>query len=243
MKSKLQKAIDNNHGIYEAVFDSQRIPWTKNDDIWYSISKVPPFNSNLVTRSASWQPEEIFKSIDQASIEEKWKTWSIKDSFNVLDLKPQGFEKLFDAQWLYLEAGKFLPTENTSVLSYVLVRNEMELQQWREFWSKSNEGANAVPIYRNAIMGDKNLSFMLGMNKVHEVVSIFLLNRTDDVVGISNFYAPGTLLYWSDAIKYIQHRWGPIDIVGYERKALLDELQVIGVEAVGDLSVWLKKNG
>lgn len=241
MKSKLEKAIDNNHGIYEAVFDSRQIPWTKTDDIWYSTSKVPPFNSNLVTRSFAWKPEEIFKSIDEESIKNGWESWSIKDSFNVLDLSPHGFVKLFEAQWLYLQSAAFLPVNNRSVLSYIVVRNEMELQQWREFWNVHNEGGNAVQIYRNSILGDKNLSFVLGKNLIGEVVSIFLLNKTDDVLGISNFYAPGTLVYWSDAILFIEKTWGPIDIVGYERRELLSELSILGCESVGELSVWIKE--
>jgi hypothetical protein len=56
MDKKLQRAIDNNHGLYEAIFASHGIRWNKNASSWYCIEKVPPLYSNLVTRSAAWRP-------------------------------------------------------------------------------------------------------------------------------------------------------------------------------------------
>jgi hypothetical protein len=41
-------------------------------------------------------------------------------------------------------------------------------------------------------------------------------------------------------IKFIQKTFGPIDIVGYEREKLLEELRMLGIETVGDLRIWVK---
>lgn len=47
---KLKLAIDNNIGLYQAVFDGHDVMLLSNLDIAYTLSKkIPPFYSHLVT--------------------------------------------------------------------------------------------------------------------------------------------------------------------------------------------------
>ena len=68
-----------------------------------------------------------------------------------------------------------------------------------------------------------------------------LVNPSDVVLGISNFFAPADdPVYWSDMISFIRDALGPWDIVGYERE--FEDLRKLGFESPGDLSVWVKRN-
>src|SRR5687767_5905629 len=134
MKNKRQKAIRNNNDLYEEIFLSQNIESNRTDSIWYCLDKTPPLYSNLVTISKKWKPDDIFRNIDRKYEDEKWEEWSIKDSFGLLDLTEYGFAKLFDAQWIYLEAANFKPESESGNLRYEIVKNERDLAKWRLAW-------------------------------------------------------------------------------------------------------------
>jgi len=186
MKTKLDKAINSNHGIYEAVFDSWGIRWNRNESIWYCTEKVPPLNSNLVTRALDWKPDKILAKIDAASKAEGWEGWSIKDSFQTLSLAEYGFAVLLDAQWLYLKAASFFPVQTSLGLTYTIVEGTHALSLWRTAWEKNNT-ARAEAIYRDAILKNSNVFFVLGRDSMGGVISLCLLNKTEDVIGIRIF--------------------------------------------------------
>ena len=239
MENKLQKAISNNKGLYEAIFSNHNIKTDKTDSIWYSLEKVPPLYSNLVTLSKDWKPDNIFQTIDSNYEKGNWKEWSVKDSFQVLDLIQYGFEKLFDAQWMYLDRKNFIPIENDKKLHYVIVKNEEILSAWRIVWD-SDEGLGAE-IFNSKLLDNPDVYFVAGYEG-EKIVSGCLINKTDEVFGISNFFAPSKeVIYWSGMISFIYETLGQIDIVGYERKELVSDLSSLGFEAIGNLAVWLKK--
>ena len=239
MKNKLGKAISNNNGLYEEIFGSQNIKSQKTDSIWYALEKTPPFYSNLVTLSKDWNPDEIFKTIDLNYEKEKWEEWSIKDSFAVLDLNSYGFEKLFNAQWIYLESSKFIPLVNTKKLRYEIVKNEEVLSAWRIAWD-SNEKIGKE-IFNSKLLDNPKVHFIAGYDE-HQIVSGCFVNKTDDVLGISNFFAPNDdIQYWSGIVSFIFDSIERSDILGYEQNELSAKLQVLGFEKIGNLAVWLKK--
>jgi hypothetical protein len=237
---KLQRAIDNNHGVYEVVFAGHGIRWNKNPSSWYCLEKVPPLYSNLVTRSAEWRPDGAFRSIDKAFENEQWENWSIKDSFAALDLGSYGFEKLFDAQWLYLEASRFAPEKEIAGIRYELIRDEDALCLWRKAWDADEALGNRI--FHPSLLRDPRVHFVAGY-VAQKIVSGCLVNKTEDVLGISNCFCAGEDTgYWSDMISFIHATIERADIVGYERsEPLVAGLRAMGFEAVGNLTVWLKK--
>jgi hypothetical protein len=239
VKGKTQQAIYNNNGLYEAIFSARKIEFKRNDLIRYSLEKTPPLYSNLVTLSKDWKPDDVFRAIDTNYEREKWEEWSIKDSFGVLDLTEYGFTKLFDARWIYLEAGKFAPYGAGGNLRYAIISSEDVLAAWRKAWDADEQLGKEI--FSRKLLDDSKVYFVAG----HEgklIVSGCFVNRTDDVLGVSNFFAPDrNVKYWSEMIDFIFSSIGRMNIVGYERKELTDKLQTLGFETVGDLTVWLKK--
>jgi hypothetical protein len=239
MENKRKKAINNNLALYKAVFSSHDKQLQVTEDVYYLEEKTPPLYSNLVTRTASWTPDEEFKTIDQNCSVQGWKEWSIKDSFQCLDLTGFGFEKLFDSKWLYLEATNFVKPDLPLSIDFRVANNNSDLLSWIETWGEGLELGKQI--YNEKLLTNPDIIFVTGyVNEKPKYVA--LLNKSDDVVGISNFFVPeNTREIWTELISWVHGEFGKVDIVGYEDTDMLSKIASLGVEEVGDLTVWIKK--
>jgi hypothetical protein len=238
VKDKIKQAIHNNNGLYEAIFANHQIKLERSGLICYCLEKTPPLYSNLVTVSVNWKPDDVFKCIDFNFDNENRERWSVKDSFGVLDLSQYGFTKLFDAPWFYLQAEKFKPARPSGKLRYEIVDAEDVLAAWRIAWDPVRELGKEI--FNRKLLDDPQVYFVAGFD-AKQILSGCLVNRTENVLGVSNFFAPGKdTECWSEAISFIFDSIERTSVVGYERKELTDKLQTLGFETVGDLTVWLK---
>lgn len=238
MIDKLHKAIRNNNGLYEAIFRRNYLHHQKTNSIWYSLEKTPPLYSNLITLSTEWQPDEIFRSIDLAYEKEKWQSWSIKDSFGVLDLEKYGFKKLFTAEWIYLEFANFKPKPANPYLSYKILTHKEDLSAWRLAWDSDEQLGKEI--FVDKLLNDQKVKFVAGYQE-DKIVSGCFVNKTDDVLGISNFFPTGEEAeYWSDMINFIFNSIEKLDIVGYEQNETVNKLHPLGFESIGNLSIFIK---
>lgn len=239
MRNKRQLAIRNNNDLYREIFESRDTISVLSPTIWYSLEKTPPLYTNLVTVSEKWKPDDIFTEIDRKYEEEKWEEWSVKDSFSSMDLTEYGFAKLFEAQWIYLKKLKFMPKVSDENLSYRIIENESDLAKWRITWD-SNETLGER-IFSPKLLNNPRVFFIAG-DDGKKNVSGCLVNQTENVLGISNFFSPeDDINYWSEMIRFIFDSIAHADIVGYGQKEIVAKLQLLGFEPTGDLTVWLKK--
>jgi len=239
VKDKTQQAIYNNNGLYEAIFSNRKIKFNRADFIFYSLEKTPPLYSNLVTISPKWKPDDIFRNIDFNYEKERWNEWSIKDSFGVLNLSKYGFTKLFDAEWMYLEAEKFTRIEKSKNLRYEVINDEDVLSAWRIAWDFDEQLGKEI--FSPKLLSNPKVYLVAGYER-ERIVSGCLINKTEDVLGISNFFAPSKeIAYWSEIISFIFNSIERADIVGYKRNELVEKLKLLGFDSVGNLTVWLKK--
>ena len=238
MNEKLQKALNNNHGLYQAIFNHYNIHLHIEDSVAYTEKQVPPLYSNLVTRSETWRPDDHLKKIDRKYEAENWREWSIKDSFRVLDLAIYGFAKLFDAQWIYLERRNFKPIHSNHC-HYQFIEAEKDLLDWRLAWNMDASLGNKI--FNAKLLDDPNVHFVARHDR-EKMVSGCFTNKTDGVLGISNFFSSdSTILQWSGIVSYLLTQFSDHVIVGYEREKLVDEVALLGFETIGNLRVWLKK--
>jgi hypothetical protein len=239
MNDKLAKCIKNNNDLYQAIFESDHIKFHIKDDIAYTEKQIPPLYSNLVTRSKGWAPDDIFSNIDRHYEDENWSEWSIKDSFSVLDLAVYDFQKLFDAQWIYLQTTDFKPLERDDDLRYENIKTEKELSDWRIAWD--SDVVLGEKIFKTKLLNNPNIDFIAGYEKAR-LISGCLVNKTDDLLGISNFFAPRqSISDWSNIVTFILKTIGNKDIVGYERESSVGALKILGFESLGSLTVWIKR--
>ena len=234
---KLERAIANNSGLYAAVFNARRQLWLRSPSIDYCQEKAPPLYSNLVTRVRNWSPDDIFHSIDAAALRDGWPEWSIKDSFGELQLERFGFQPLFDARWLFLDGE--IQSSRAMRSNFGRIESIDALLAWRNAWD--GNALLGAQIFTRALLGTPGFHIFAGRQDGATVCG-FVANRTDDVLGLSNYF--GLPQYWPDVIAHCRSVFGNIDLVGYERDSqTLGILHEIGFETVGDLTVWLKQPG
>lgn len=234
MADLLQRAIDNNVGVYRAVLGRLGIEMQVRPDIAHTDAKVPAYYSNAVTRSDRWRPDEGFHRIAAIARKEGWADWSIKDSHDVLNLGPHGFERLFRATWIHLDPARLRPFDRS--LRFEVVRDEDGLSRWRRAWDAN------LPLGRTLfgaeLLRDPDLYFVAGYDG-GRLVCGGLFNRTNDVLGISNFFARDEAKEcWAAAVSHILDRLRPSVLVGYAGEAALVGFEAIGFKAIGTLSVW-----
>jgi hypothetical protein len=238
MNKKLEIAIRNNNDLYAAVFEPLQLDSFRNSSIWYCVEKTPPLYSNLVTVSQEWKPDSIFDKIESKFEKENWGNWSIKDSFAVLDLRKFGFEKLFDAKWLYFERANFAPTKTGTDCDFRIVESENGLSKWKIAWDQNKELGDKI--FNAGLLDNPKIKFVAGYEREHLVCGC-LINVTGEVLGFSNFFAPNeSIEYWSDLLRFVHKSLKFVDIVGYERDQTLTNLLRLNFQVIGRLTVWLK---
>ena len=238
MDERLRKTIRNNNDLYGAVFSNLHVSFQETEEIWYSLEKAPPYYSNVVTRSRTWKPDEVFRKLDSTAIQNQWAGWSIKDSFSTLDLTLHGFNQLFQAQWMYLDVEHFNPITPHVNVEYKILAKEEEISAWRLAWDPNIDLGKRI--FSPGLVKNPKIHFIASYQG-DQLVSGCLVNQTDDVLGISNFFSPGNdISYWSDTICHILSSIGRMDIVGYERRELVKNLRNLGFQSIGDLIVWVK---
>ncbi len=239
MDSRLHKAIQNDIGLYQAIFRSHHLEFTQTEDIGYCLGKSPPQYSNIVTCDQNWKPDDTFSKIDANYEDSWWEGWSIKDSFSILELSADGFTKLFEAQWIYLPANDFTPVKTGGRIDYKVVENKAGLSAWRVAWDSNEQLGKAI--FDPGLLGEDHLQFIAGYQD-GQLVSGCLANQMGGTLGISNFFAPsGDLGCWSDMLSYLLSLKDPMDIVGFEDQKLVERLGRLGFQAVGELIVWMKR--
>ncbi|MEV0594543.1 hypothetical protein [Nonomuraea cavernae] len=92
------EAARNNAEWCEAVCRTHGIAGTFGSRAWTSPVRTPLYYPDAVTLSPDATAGDVLDAVDQGP------GASVKDSFATLDLRPAGFEVLFEAQWIHRPA-------------------------------------------------------------------------------------------------------------------------------------------
>jgi hypothetical protein len=87
-------AVANNANWCDLVCRSHRISTSWFGGFWVSCRPSPQFYPEGITLQENVAPEQLINELLDGLC-------SIKDSFSDLDLADHGFERLFDARWIY----------------------------------------------------------------------------------------------------------------------------------------------
>ena len=238
----LTGAARNNAEWCNTISSVHAGPGTFERAFWIKRGKVPPYMSNLVTLDgAESKPDQIaaIRSLLQGDAE---LPFSVKDAFNCLELGSLGFTKLFEATWVVAPAGTSLSADSADRLRWELVTHADELAAWERAWrgSSANEalrGENRV--FPDRLLQVAGLHFMLGSLDGTPVASA-ALNRTGDVVGLSNVFTArqdaGPL--FPGCLRIARRVYPSLPVVGYARGADLIAAKQAGFEELHGLTVW-----
>jgi hypothetical protein len=244
--SLLSAAIDNNATWCDAVCRALGCDTARLDGLWVNRSTAPPYYSNAVTLGpidAAVQLARVRSMVDS----DLRRPWTIKDSMRRLDLTPLGFETLFDADWIGLDADRRVDSPDASGSAWVVATHDADLAAWERAWRTANPdaaSAGLARLFQPELLDDPDIRF-LAKERDGRIEAVVAANRSDDgtgpVVGMSNMVAvaadPTTA--GSDAVAAVQAAFPGLPVVGYEREQDLVTMLDLGFRSLGSLRVWL----
>ena len=232
-------AARNNAEWCDAVCRAHNNPGEFHDDIWINRNAVPRFYPNAGTLAES-SPRQ-FALIDELIAVRLPSGWALKDSFSMLELESRGFRTLFDAEWIYLPVSRVKDIGSTRASArWEIVRTELALAEWESAWSEAAGDTSKDRIFHPSLLENKDVAVVAGFRDGH-IVAGAIANRSDGVVGWSNFFAPAAEVFDHAAasLATIAGVFPGLAIVGYEHGNDLRNAHSIGFESIGPLRVWI----
>jgi hypothetical protein len=232
------RAARNNAELCDAVCRAHENPGEFHDDMWLNRNPVPRFYPKAGTLAVSG-PRQL-ALIDELIAARLPPGWAVKDSFSMLDLGSRGFRILFDAEWIYLPVSrvKEIAAVRTST-RWEIVRDAFALAEWESAWSRSSGDTSKDRIFLPPLLENKDVALSAGFRDGH-IVAGALANRSDGVVGWSNFFAPAAEMFDQSAaaLATISAAFPGLPIVGYEHGDDLGNAHSVGFESIGPLRIW-----
>ncbi|MFB6838582.1 hypothetical protein [Streptomyces sp. NPDC056361] len=225
----LGDAVRNNAEWCQAMCDAHGLTGTFGPRTWTSARRTPLYYPDAVTLTDDAGVEDVLSGIDRTT-----PGASVKDSFARLDLAPEGFRLLFEAQWIARPAG--LPAPQAPG-DWRPVRTPDELAAWALAWS--GDDADDAELFRPGLLADPATTVVAGHDPDGRILGGAVLTTSARVTGLSNlFAADGTdpSHVWAGALSA-----APADrpLVGYESPADLPPALAAGFDAIAPLRVWL----
>jgi hypothetical protein len=235
-------AAHNNARWCDAICRAHGVPGEFSDTLWLNRRRVPRLYPNAVTLAAAGKQTEQLELIHALVSEERVHRLTVKDSFAALDLAPLGFHVLFEATWLWRPPRSPETRKPANAILCTVVKDPPELARWEAAWNGPapvDQPAHPERIFLPALLADRNIVFVAAYED-DRIVAGAVGNRTGDVVGVSNLFAPQkqTARYWTACLTAIMDAFPGRPLVGYERGAELEVAHRVGFEDVGPLRVW-----
>ena len=222
MSSLAAAAARNNAAWVDAVARSHGVPARQDGAAWRGDGRMPRFYPNLVTLDPAAGADALLGDPPRGAAED----WGLKDSFAVLDLAPEGFVPLFDAEWLVREPA---PTRAEEAGRVTTVEG---LGRWTRGWGEAPEDA---AIFRPALLEAAGVRFYAVEADGRAVAGIAAL-VDGEVAGYSNAFGPVDGM--AACLAALAADAGPRPLVGYEAGAALRAMVTLGFRPVGALRVW-----
>ncbi|MFD9477607.1 hypothetical protein [Streptomyces nojiriensis] len=226
----LHRAAMNNAAWCDAVCRAHGLtPGYDGERLWFSTRRTPPMYPDAVTLEPAVPAGSVVRDADTAS-----PGCSVKDSFADLDLAGDGFEVLFEAQWIHRPAGAPLPEAEGEAagLEWSEVSGAEELAAWEAAFD-GGESVEGDGLFRPALL-DEGVVFLAG-RAAGRIVAGAVASTGGDVVGVSNLFGAA----WAGVLGAVSARWPELDVVGYEHGEDLEAAVRGGFAPIGPLRVWL----
>jgi hypothetical protein len=229
-------AASNNADWYSAVFRSLGLSYAIEDDVWTSRDVAPPYHSNaLILSSADGARQRaIVRNLGDAM----GRPFSLKDGFATHDFSGDGFQLLFEAQWIWRDAGLPLEVGNNDT-TWHRSRTPEELEAW-EAALRANGSPADTRAFLPSLLKDPSMAFFTAHDG-HRIIAGFAANLSAEVVGFSNFFSVHSETSLIRSAVEATARFAPhLPIVGYDRGQALSEMHQTGFRSLQPLRVWLK---
>jgi hypothetical protein len=247
--ARTEQAICNNAVWCDTVCRAHGIPGEFLQEIWINRRQTPRFYPNAVTLVRAESNEAM--NVQLARLAELADAgiageWAVKDSYAALDLGTRGFRILFEAEWIYRDAGRRLQTGDVLRVRWGRVSAPSALADWELAWrgaAGDDQGSEPARIFVPPLLADDNVA-VIAAYRDDRVVAGIIANRTAAVVGMSNMFVPAGEAegFRAGCIAAVRDCFPGLPLVGYEGGHDLAEMRALGFDAVGPLRVWVKRS-
>ena len=222
-------AAINNAAWCAAVWRAHGLAVERRSGMLICPSQTPRLYPNAVTFDPGESPQQQRALLAELSREVRF-AFSVKDSFNALELDDLGFDLLFQASWIWREPGA------TDVSSGGLLWKRIDADQLAN-WETAWKGVDAPTerTFPDRLMQDDNVRVLAGVDARSRIVAGLMAYEAAGVVGITNVFGPELP---TPAVMAGLASDAPL--VGYEGGTSLATIQRQGFVPVGDLAVWVK---
>ncbi|MGW7482001.1 hypothetical protein ACWGH8_25775 [Nonomuraea muscovyensis] len=241
----LTEAARNNAGWCDAVCRAHGISGVFAEHAWTAPARTPPFYPDAVTLTRAATARDVLDFVDRGP------GASVKDSFATLDLRPAGFEVLFEAQWISRpapEAGDDARTHDRADdgtpdgaddgtddgVTWEVVRDAATLAGWE----RACLGGEGAGVFRPGLLHTPGIA-VLGGRRGDAIGYGFVLNATGRVAGVSNVFARDgdEDTAWAATLAWAAVLFPGRPLVGYEGDVAPARRH--GFAPIGRLRVWL----
>lgn len=222
MEPRAERAVRNNVHWCDAVCRSLGIPTRIDENVWVAVADPPPLYPDVVTLRPQTSADDVVASLAGRA------RGSVKDSFAALDLRPAGFDVLFEAQWIW-HAPAVVGSPSSP---WRVVSDGVDLARWVSLHDSPTS-------FGQALLADSRVRLVL-LPEGAAVSAIAATNVSGNEVGLSNVLtARGELATtWTSLVQAVSSWFPDLPIVGYERDADLMAARSAGFAAIGPLRVW-----
>jgi hypothetical protein len=230
--STARVAARNNAEWCDIVCRTHGVAGSFDADAWVAPQRTPRFYPDAVTLDPGAVGEAILERIDSFA-----PGCSIKDSFAALDLSPFGFEVVHEAEWIH-RAAHAAPNAIDTAIRWTPLEEDADLVSWEAAWDVDRLD---LGLFKPALLRDPSVT-ILGGHVGGAIIAGAIANRTGEVVGVSNLFAPASDIdaAWAGCLGYVDSAFAGSAVVGYEVGDMLAAARRQGFGSVGRLRVWLK---
>jgi hypothetical protein len=222
-----QLAAANNGDWCGAVWRAHGLEVVCRDGMTACLGAPRRFYPNAVTLDPDTDPSAQTAWLAELQTLTGAGDFFINDSYRSLDLSVHGFDRLFDATWIWRPATA--PTPDPA-LAWRAVTTSVELEAWELAWNGG--AASEPPIFLDALLGYAGTEFLAGW-RGERIVGGCTVAESAQVVGLTNLFGEP-----SEVIAAAARAFPGRDLVGYEQREDLRAALSAGFEPVGELTVW-----
>ena len=236
-----EDALENNLSWYRAMMDAHGVGHESTTHWWSASERVPPYYSNVVTRTPDGTHEQLVR-IGELAADPPSQRWGVADSFACLDadaMRSLGLGLLFEAEW-FGASPVLRDTDEGAGIRFVRVQDERGLAAWERRWQAWSP-APGRRVFPQALLGDPDRAFWTAQRDGASIGGA-ITHANGETLGLSNVFVEGQGArgdFLRAAARLAFREAGARSVVGYGSPEELRDLVPLGFVGLGKQRVWL----